>query len=558
MGNNQLSEHQLEQLLEVGRSLVAELDLEALLRRVLEAARDLTGAAYAALGILNEEKTGLERFLHLGIEEQTRLAIGPLPRGRGVLGELIRDPRPLRLSDVGAHVRSYGFPPSHPPMRTFLGTPVLIRGEAWGNLYLTEKEGGAEFDEGDEELVVVLAAWAAVAIENARLYDGLDRRRQETERAMRGLEASSDIARAATAGIEVDDLLELIAKRGHSVVDAATALVLFSDGEVLEVASAAGENPRAWLGLRIPDSASWLADLHREAPELRGSHALATPLELRGRPRGLLVAIRRGERRFDDDDERVFRSFAASAATTITTVRAAEAEKLRLSIEASERERRRWARELHDETLQELGALRFVLESSGIQGTELPAEVRKAAIEHVDRGIRNLQGLITELRPSVLDELGVEPAIESLARQLEERSGVESEVQIELGTDRGESESRLAPELEATIYRLVQESANNAIKHASPTRIAISLTEGDGLIEVSVSDDGQGFDPGAVRRSFGLVGMEERVALAGGRLRIESEPGRGTRVLAELPLARAKGAGGATVPPSESARLNAD
>jgi signal transduction histidine kinase len=558
MGNNRLSEQQLEQLLEVGRSLVAELDLEALLRRVLEAARDLTGAAYAALGILNEEKTGLERFLHAGIDEQTRLAIGPLPRGRGVLGELIRDPRPLRLADVGAHVHSYGFPPSHPPMRTFLGTPILIRGEAWGNLYLTEKEGGAEFDQGDEELVVVLAAWAAVAIENARLYDGLDQRRQETERAMRGLEASSDIARAATAGIEVEELLELIAKRGRGVVDAATALVLFSDGNELEVASAAGEDPRGWLGLRVPDSASWLADLHREAPELRGSHALATALESRGRPRGLLVAIRRGDQRFDDDDERVLRSFAASAATTIATVRAAEAEKLRLSIEASERERRRWARELHDETLQELGALRFVLESSGIQGSELPAEIREAAIEHVDRGIRNLQGLITELRPSVLDELGVEPAIESLARQLGERSEIEIEVEIELGTGSGESGSRLAPELEATIYRLVQESANNAIKHASPTKISISLTESNGSVEVSVSDDGRGFDPGAVERSFGLVGMEERVALAGGRLRIESEPGRGTRVEAGLPLARAKRAGGATAPLGESAHLNAD
>jgi signal transduction histidine kinase len=558
MGKSELSENQLEQLLEVGRSLVAELDLEALLRRVLEVARDLTGAAYAALGILNEDKTGLERFLHAGIDEQTRLAIGPLPRGRGVLGELIRDPRPLRLADVGAHARSYGFPPSHPPMRTFLGTPILIRGEAWGNLYLTEKEGGAQFDEGDEELVVVLAAWAAVAIENARLYDGLDQRRLETERAMRGLEASSDIARAATAGIEVEELLELIAKRGRGAVDAATALVMLSDGDELEVAAAAGEGPQGWLGLRIPDSASWLPDLHREAPELRGSRALAAPLESRGRPRGLLVAIRPGERGFDDDDERVLHSFAASAATTIATVRAAEAEKLRLSIEASERERRRWARELHDETLQELGALRFVLESSGKQGSDFPAEVRKAAIEHVDRGIRNLQGLITELRPSVLDELGVEPAIESLARQLGERSGVETEVEIELGTDAGNAGSRLAPELEATIYRLVQESANNAIKHASPAKIAISLTEGGGSVKVSVSDDGRGFDPSAVRRSFGLIGMEERVTLAGGRLRIESEPGRGTRVQAELPLVRAEGTGGASARRGESARLSRD
>ena len=156
--------------------IVSELDPETVLRRVLDAARDLTGAKYAALGVLNEDKSGLERFLHSGIDEQTRREIGPLPRGRGVLGELIRNPRPLRLPDVGAYPRSYGFPPGHPAMRTFLGTPILVRGEAWGNLYLTEKEGGAEFDVTDEQLVVVLAAWSGVAIENARLYEGLDRR----------------------------------------------------------------------------------------------------------------------------------------------------------------------------------------------------------------------------------------------------------------------------------------------------------------------------------------------------------------------------------------------
>ena len=197
---HKLTDERLEQLLEVGRTIVSELDLEILLRRVTEAARDLTGAAYAALGILNSDKTGLERFLHSGIEEQTRREIGPLPRGRGVLGELIRNPRPLRLADVNTHARSYGFPPNHPEMKTFLGTPLLVRGEAWGNLYLTEKEGGAEFDETDEQVVIVLAAWAGVAIENARLYEGMDRRREELEKALRGLEASPTSREPSPAG----------------------------------------------------------------------------------------------------------------------------------------------------------------------------------------------------------------------------------------------------------------------------------------------------------------------------------------------------------------------
>jgi GAF domain-containing protein len=370
-----LMDERLEQLLEVGRTIVSELDPETVLRRVLDAARDLTGAKYAALGVLDENKSGLERFLHVGIDEQTRREIGALPRGRGVLGELIRNPQPLRLPDVGAHPRSYGFPPGHPAMRTFLGTPILVRGEAWGNIYLTEKEGDAEFDETDEQLVIVLAAWSGVAIENARLYEGLDRRAGELQKALGGLEAASDLARTVFGGVALDELLELIAKRGRGVVGARRAMVLLSDGSELEVVAAAGEDPESLVGRRALDGETWLNDLQADVPELRGLAALVSPLELRGGPRGLLVALGPRDGEFDTDDERVFRSFAASAATTIVTVRAVEAEKLQLSIEASERERHRWARELHDETLQELGALRMLLETTRRkEGSELSPE----------------------------------------------------------------------------------------------------------------------------------------------------------------------------------------
>jgi signal transduction histidine kinase len=530
-----LTDERLEQLLDVGRSIVSELDLETLLGRVLDAARDLTGARYAALGILNEDKTGLERFLNSGIDEETRHRIGPLPRGRGVLGELIRNPRPLRLKDVGGHPRSYGFPPDHPPMKSFLGTPVLVRGDAWGNLYLTEKAGNEEFDETDEQVVVVLAAWAGVAIENARLYEGLDARAGELEKALRGLEASSDIARTVSSGIELDGLLELIAKRGRGVVGAERSMLLLSDGSELEVVAAAGEEPDDLVGRRAPDAETWLNDLQAEVPELRGLPTLIASLELRGRPRGLLVALGRREGEFDADDENVFGSFAASAASTITTVQAVEAEKLQLSIEASERERRRWARELHDETLQELGALRVLLDASGRkEGAHTLPEERRLAIEHVDRGIRNLQGLITELRPAALDDLGVGAAIEALARQSSERSEIEIDVDVDLAADDDATPRRLQPGLEATIYRLVQEAMNNAIKHAEPKRISVTVSRHDECVDVTVADDGKGFDPDVAERSFGLIGMNERVALSGGSLEIDSVPGRGTEVRAEL------------------------
>ncbi len=553
MNEHRLTDERLGQLLEVGRAIVSELDLETLLRQVLDAARDLTGARYAALGILDRDKSGLERFLHSGIDEQTRREIGPLPRGRGVLGELIRDPRPLRLPDVGAHPRSYGFPPNHPGMETFLGTPVLVRGEAWGNLYLTEKDGGAEFDETDEQVVVVLAAWSGVAIENARLYEGLDRRAAELGKAMGGLEAAADLARTVSVAIALDELLELIAKRGRGVVAARRSMVLLSDGSELEVVAAAGEDPESVVGHRVSDGEAWLNDLQADVPDLRGLPTLVSPLELRGRPRGLLVAIGARNGDFDADDERVFNSFAASAATTIVTVQAVEAEKLQLSIEASERERHRWARELHDETLQELGALRVLLEASG--GSGLSADERQLAIDHVDRGIRNLQGLITELRPASLDELGAGAAVEALARQSSLRFGVEIDVDVDLADAGGEGPARLPAELEATIYRLVQEATNNAIKHGEPDRISVTVSRAGTTVDVHVTDDGKGFDPDTAERSFGLVGMEERVTLSGGRLEIESAPGRGTEVRAQLLLPDpARAAGSKTDPAKPSPR----
>ncbi len=177
----------------------------------------------------------------------------------------------------------------------------------------------------------------------------------------------------------------------------------------------------------------WLNDLQAEVPDLRGLPTLVSSLELRGRPPGLLVAMGSRDGEFGDDDENVFSSFAASAASTIVTVQAVEAEKLQLSIEASERERRRWARELHDETLQELGALRVLLDAAGRkEESQSSAEERRLAIEHVDRGIRNLQGLITELRPAALDDLGVGAAIEALARQSSDRFDIEIDVDIDL------------------------------------------------------------------------------------------------------------------------------
>jgi signal transduction histidine kinase len=516
-----LHDRRLRRLIEVGRSLVSELDLESVLTRVLDEARDITGAGYAALGILNERRDGLERFITRGVDEETHRAIGDLPRGRGVLGVLISDPKPLRLRNVGEHPRSYGFPAAHPPMSSFLGVPILIRAEAYGNLYLTEKPGG-EFTESDEEAVVILSDWAAIAIDNARLYQGVEARRDELERAVVSLEATTEIARAIGGETDLGRVLELIAKRGRALVHARSLVILLEDGGELVLSATAGQAVEVPIGRRIP--------LHAEADELGidAPASLLVPLAFRGRSLGVLSAF--GDE-FSRDDERLLQAFAASAATAVHTAKSVEEGRLRQSIEAAEMERRRWARELHDETLQGLAGLQVLL-GSGLERDD--AELRRAATEvvrHVGEQIDALRNLITDLRPAALDELGLEPALESLVERVARTSGVQVELDVEL-----EQETRLPPDLESALYRLIQEALTNVVKHASAQRALVVVRHRNGCVRAAVSDDGRGFDPGAATAGFGLAGMRERAALARGNLTIDSGAGSGTRIEIELPL----------------------
>jgi len=557
----ELRDVELRKLLDVGRTLVAELDVETVLRHVLETARELTRARYAALGILDERKEELERFVFVGIDEETRRRIGPLPRGHGVLGELIRNPQPLRLQDVTQHSRSYGFPPGHPPMTTFLGVPISIRGEAWGNLYLTDKAEGHEFDERDEESALVLAEWAAIAIGNARLYEDVARRRAELERAVRGLEATATVARAVGFETDLARVLELIVKRGRALVDARSLLVLLQDGELLVVAAAAGRSSNAALGTtlsldgtlagsvlttgaaeRVPSLADRVGHGLGEV-SAGATSALVVPLGFRGRARGVLVALDRGHEApmFDADDEHLLTAFGASAAIAIATAQSVESERLRDSIRASEAERKRWARELHDETLQELGALKLSLEAALARGD--PGALRDATGAVVDQlqfSIESLQTLIAELRPATLDELGLRPAVEALVARTAATSGLAIDARLDLVDERARRAARLDPELESTVYRLVQEALTNAVKHAGAEHATVEISRSNDTLTVKVVDDGAGFEPGRPTSGFGLVGMHERVALVDGRLVVESRAGEGTTIEATLPARQAR------------------
>jgi signal transduction histidine kinase len=547
-------EDKLRRLLDVGRALVGELDPEAVLHRILDEARELTGARFAALGVLDESRSELERFLTAGIDAAAHRAIGDLPRGRGVLGVLIDDPRPLRLSDVGDHPRSYGFPAAHPAMHSFLGVPIMIRGEAWGNLYLAEKEGGGEFTEEDEEAVVVLSQWAATAIGNARLYEDSEHRRDQLERAVRSLEAARDIADAITGASDLERILELIVKRGRALVDARTVLIMLREGDELVVAASAGHAPDA-RGHRIPMSGSTsgevlergrperLVDVGfglRVAPEQLGvqdAHtALIVPMLHRGTGLGVLAAFDHGLEAdpFTEEDEQLLRTFAASAANAVALSRSVEADRLRSTIAAADAERKRWARELHDQTLQSLGGLRVSLASILGRGDGAAKDERiRQAMEDIEVEIANLRAIISDLRPSLLDDLGLVPAIEAMVDRRRE-AGLEITSEIALG-DVGSSRLELDPELETTVYRIVQEALTNVARHAraDSARVAVALSRGQVLIEVE--DDGSGFDADAPTSGFGLAGMRERVYLSGGT--IEIWPGQpGTLVRVRLPV----------------------
>jgi signal transduction histidine kinase len=546
----------LRRLLAVGRSLVTERDPETVLQRILAEARDVTGARYVALGVLNERRTELERFLTLGLDEAARLAIGELPRGRGVLGVLIQEPSPLRLKNVGAHPQSYGFPPGHPPMASFLGVPVVIRGEVWGNLYFTDKQGSDEFTEDDEAAAIVLADFAAIAIENARAYERSEQRRLELEQAVQGLEAAHHIAGAIGAR-DLDHTLELVVKRGRALVAARNVLIMLREGDELVVAASAGHTRDA-RGRRMPVAQSTSGQvLERGRPELItdvGSRlriaaeelgvpdartALLVPMVHRGIGLGVLAAFDRGQdaEPFTARDEQLLRIFAASAANAVAISRSVEADRLRSAIAASDAERGRWARELHDQTLQALAGLRVGM-SSALRANDLTryTEATRQAIVDIESEIKNLRAIIADLRPSLLDDLGLRTALDALVeRRRDDGLTIECEFKLPDMGDRP-TESR---DLESAIYRLVQESLTNVVKHAHASNVRVTVLDSDEEVTVEVSDDGSGFDTEAQSPGFGLAGWGVRVSLLGGALKIDSAPG-GTVVRASIPHAFAQ------------------
>jgi signal transduction histidine kinase len=542
------SEHRLRALVEAGVALTSELSLDALLQRLVEAAAELTGARYAALGVIDRTGSELERFLTTGMDAETHAAIGELPRGRGILGVLIRDDAPLRLHSLGEDPRAVGFPANHPPMSTFLGVPIHLRGVAYGNLYLTEKAGGGDFSEEDEELVGLLASQAAVAIENARLYEAATAWSKQ-------LESLNEVGNALATETDLDRLLDLVARRLGELLDARLVTVLLpSGGDEFRFAAVAGDGSERLIGETIPRSTSKTGrvlergqservdsvlddpDIDPHAARLLGaSSGLWVPLLVRGRAIGVLAAHDKlgPDVRFTDTDLRLAETFAARAALAVDLSERIASDSLRRVVEAQELERRRLARELHDETGQALTSILLGLKA--LEESFDDPESRAATAELRELVVSTLQDvrrLAVELRPSALDDFGLVAALERLATSFAEQSGIAVDFQTSLGGE------RLSGEVETALYRIVQESLTNVVKHARARRVSILLTRKSGAIKAVIEDDGQGFDPAeGTLDGFGLVGMRERLALLGGRLQVESASEAGTTIAAEVPIA---------------------
>ncbi|HEY0696489.1 MAG TPA: GAF domain-containing sensor histidine kinase, partial [Micromonospora sp.] len=514
----------------------SDLDLRSTLQRIVEAACALAGARYGALGVIGPDRL-LSDFITYGIDPETHAAIGDLPHGRGVLGLLITDPQPVRMPDITAHPRSYGFPPHHPPMHSFLGVPVRIRDQVFGNLYLAEKQGAPQFTEDDEEIVVALAAAAGVAIENARLYDLAHRRE-------RWLSAAAEITGVLLGEVRRTEALRLVARRAREVAGAELAMVLLYDEAVarftVEVAEGAGQNCRELVGAVLPAVETTFAgpvtdrrdivvdDLAEAAPwpvPVVGGPAVVSPLATADTLHGVLVVAHRADNPAPtEDDVPLLASFAGQAALAMERARGQEERELLVVLE----DRERIARDLHDVVIQRLFATGLQLQSA-LPLANHPGLAKRvnAAVDDLDATIRDIRRTIFELRTPMSAALRTE--IRQTVEQAAEPLGFRPTLDIV-----GPVDSAVPEDVRPHLLAVLREALSNAVRHARAGRVDVEVRAERGRLTVVVTDDGVGTDPAAARS--GLVNLRERAEERGGSFELARAEPSGTTLRWSVPL----------------------
>ncbi|MEV8020553.1 GAF domain-containing protein [Streptomyces sp. NPDC086554] len=513
------------QLLEAMRSVGAGLELHTTLDRICETAAELADARYAAIGVVSEDGKGLSDFVHTGIDEETAERIGHLPDGhKGLLGALIHQPETLRLADLSTDPRSCGFPANHPPMRTFLGVPIRVQGEIFGNLYLTEKRDGAEFNEYDVHMVRVLATEAGIAIGNARLYEAAMQRE-------RWIDGSVAVTTALLSGSDAEEALSVVAEQARHLADSAAGIVLLPEDEGgMEIVAVSSDEPLAALGVVIPAESRIITDLQagesvfiddaatdpRIMTDLARGYGpvMMLPLQSDGRVMGTLVTPRaRGARPFSETERTLATQFASQAALALMM---AEAQRDRERLAVYE-DRDRIARDLHDLVIQRLFATGMMLESA--QRRSVVPEVQAG----VGKAVDELDVTIQEIRTAIF-ALQQGPA--------EAPSGLRTRVLREINMAAvplgfkpshhfvGPVDTVVGELAGKNLIAALREALSNAFRHAGADRIdvvvdaTVILPDGQQGVRLTVSDDGVGIAQGG-RRS-GLKNLKRRAESLGG------------------------------------------
>jgi signal transduction histidine kinase len=528
-------------LLEAVVAVGSNLELEVVLRQIVQAAVTLVNARYGALGVIGEGGRLIE-FVPVGLTEEQIAGIHHWPEGRGLLGELISDPRPLRLPDMSKHPRSFGFPEGHPPMSTFLGVPVRIRDEIYGNLYLTEKEDGYEFDDEDEAVLIALAAAAGVAIGNARLYD-------EARRQQRWLRASGEVSQRLMSEADADGVLALITGLALEIsgADLVVLALPMGDGQRLVIEHAAGEGAHETLGLVLPVAHSvsglvlvsgkpltledFSAD-ERAAPVAREhlhlGPAVVFPLGAPGNVRGILTAGRRpGSMPLAAPALEMLISFAAQAGVGLElAAHRRDAERV-----AVFEDRDRIARDLHDLVIQRLYATGMSLESLSARMGESDTSRRiSSAVDALDETIKEIRSAIFSLhsRPAAARP-GLRASILEVADQAAAALGFAPSLRMSGHLD----DAELPVGASEHLLGALREALSNAARHANASRVDVTVEIGQELVLV-VRDNGSGLkEPG--RRS-GLTNLAERAELLGGTMRVGCADGGGTELEWRVPM----------------------
>jgi signal transduction histidine kinase len=545
-------------LLEAVVAVGSNIELEVLLRQIVEAAVTLVDARYGALGVIGEGGR-LAEFIPVGLDQEQIAAIHHWPEGHGLLGELITNPRPLRLGDIAADPRSFGFPDGHPPMKTFLGAPVRVRDEVFGNLYLTEKKGGAEFDEEDEAVLVALGAAAGVAIGNARLYE-------EARRQQRWLRASADVTQRLLSGAATDDVLALVMHEAQEIsgADLVVLALPVAGREQLVIEHALGEGATEAIGLVLPvtGSASGMVLIsgkplttddfsndQRVAPVAREhlhlGPAVVVPLGAPGNVRGILTAgCRPGSMPLAPPAVEMLISFAAQASVGLELAEhRRDAERF-----AVYEDRDRIARDLHDLVIQRLYATGMSLEGVSARLGESDNRRRiSTAVDALDETIKEIRSAIFSLhsRPATAG-----PSLRArILEVVDEASGA-------LGFAPG---LRMAGSLDGSVpsdagehlVAALREGLSNAARHARADRVDVMVEAGRELI-LLVRDNGVGIKDLDHRRS-GLANLAERAGLLGGTVRVGPADGGGTELAWRVPLPRSQTAGTRAAPETAEA-----